>query len=79
MCFEKPPKTWLFETHVASGCQEKTSESKLLFTTISFVSSTHYAKLANTKNLKLQIVKDWGDLNTFKSPQSFKYLIRYSS
>ncbi len=79
MCFEKPPKTWLFETHVASGCQEKTSESKLLFTTISFVSSTHYAKLANTKNLKLQIVKDCGDLNTFKSPQSFKYLIRYSS
>lgn len=30
MCFEKPHKTWLFETHVASACYEKTSESELL-------------------------------------------------
>ncbi len=31
MCFEKPPKTWLFETHVASACYKKDSELDLLF------------------------------------------------
>ena len=31
MCFEKPPKMWLFETHVASDCYEKEPESDLSF------------------------------------------------